>query len=129
MFQNRGGVVKRQFVVDIKGEVNQAGELVLTEDFVWSDGEKTQRIWFIQQHDDHHYSGRAGDVVGEAKGISYGNALNWAYALNLEVDGKSWKVHFDDLMLLQPNGVMLNRAVMSKFGFKLGEVTIAFQKR
>ena len=129
VFQDRSGALKRQFVVDIKGEVNQEGELVLTEDFDWSDGEKSQRIWRIRKQDEHHYTGRADDVIGEAKGVSYGNALNWAYDLNLEVDGKTWQVSFDDWMFLQPDGVMLNRAEMSKFGFKLGEVTIAFQKR
>jgi hypothetical protein len=38
-------------------------------------------------------------------------------------------VSFDDWMYLQADGVLLNRAKMSKFGFTLGEVTIAFQKK
>ena len=129
VFQDRGGALKRQFVVDIKGEVNKDGELVMTEDFVWNDGEISQRIWYIRKQDAHRYSGRAADVVGEAKGAAYGNALNWQYDLNLPVDGKVWQVHFDDWMYLQPDGVLLNRAKMSKFGFTLGEVTIAFQKK
>lgn len=129
VFQDRGGALKRQFVVDIKGEVSADGELVMTEDFVWNDGEKSQRVWRIRQQDAHRYSGRAADVVGEAKGVAYGNALNWQYDLNLPVDGKVWRVSFDDWMYLQPDGVLLNRAKMSKFGFTLGEVTISFQKR
>jgi hypothetical protein len=129
VFQDRSGALKRQFVVDIKGEVNKDGELVMTEDFVWNDGEISQRIWYIRKQDAHRYSGRAADVVGEAKGAAYGNALNWQYDLNLPVDGKVWQVHFDDWMYLQPDGVLLNRAKMSKFGFTLGEVTISFQKK
>ena len=129
VFQDRSGALKRQFVVDIKGEVNKDGELVMTEDFVWNDGEISQRIWRIRKQDAHRYSGRAADVVGEAQGVAYGNALNWQYDLNLPVDGKVWQVHFDDWMYLQPDGVLLNRAKMSKFGFTLGEVTIAFQKK
>lgn len=128
MFQDRGRALKRQFVVDIKGEVNRDGELVLSEDFVWSDGEKSQRVWRIRKTDEHHYVGRADDVVGEARGTAYGNALNWRYDLNLPVDGKLWQVSFDDWMFLQPDGVLLNQAEMSKFGFRLGELTIAFQK-
>ncbi|WP_266096940.1 DUF3833 domain-containing protein [Thiothrix subterranea] len=129
VFQDRSGALKRQFLVNIKGEVNKDGELVMTEDFVWNDGEISQRIWYIRKQDAHRYSGRAADVVGEAKGVAYGNALNWQYDLNLPVDGKVWQVHFDDWMYLQPDGVLLNRAKMSKFGFTLGEVTIVFQKR
>lgn len=129
VFQDRSGALKRQFVVDIKGEVNKDGELVMTENFVWNDGEKSQRIWRIRKQGEHGYSGRAADVVGEAQGAAYGNALNWQYDLNLPVDGKVWQVSFDDWMYLQPDGVLLNRAKMSKFGFTLGEVTIAFQKK
>ena len=129
VFQDRGGALKRQFVVDIQGVIDSNGELVMTEDFVWNDGEKSQRVWRIRKTDEHHYSGRADDVVGEAKGVAYGNALNWAYDLKLPVDGKVWQVSFDDWMYLQADGVLLNRAKMSKFGFTLGEVTISFQKR
>jgi hypothetical protein len=45
------------------------------------------------------------------------------------VDGSTWDVQFDDWMFLMDERVMLNRAVMSKFGIRLGEVTLAFEKR
>ena len=38
-------------------------------------------------------------------------------------------VDFDDWMFLMGDGVMLNRSVMSKWGFRLGEVTLSFYKR
>ena len=128
MFQDRGGTLKRQFVVDINGVIEN-NELVMTEDFVWNDGEKSQRIWRIQRIQSGQYSGRAADVVGQAQGKSAGNALNWQYTLNLPVDGKTWQVNFDDWMFLQPDNVLLNRATMSKLGIRLGEVTIAFSKQ
>jgi hypothetical protein len=31
-------------------------------------------------------------------------------------------------MYLQPDGVLINRATVSKFGFKVGEVTLFFSK-
>jgi hypothetical protein len=37
-------------------------------------------------------------------------------------------VQFDDWMFLIDDKVMLNRAVMSKFGVRLGEVTLSFTK-
>ena len=128
MFQDRGGNLKRQFVVDINGYINDQGMLVLEEDFVWSDGEKSRRVWTISQKNNNHFIGKADDVIGEAKGVSAGNALNWKYDLSLPVDGKTYKVSFDDWMFLQPDGVLLNRAKMSKFGFNLGEVFISFKK-
>ena len=38
-------------------------------------------------------------------------------------------VDFDDWMYLMDERVMLNRAVMSKLGIRLGEVTLSFRRR
>jgi hypothetical protein len=128
MFQDRQGTLKRQFVVDIKGYKNTKGELVLEEDFVWHDGELSKRTWTIKQTGKNHFIGKADDVIGEAIGRSAGNSLNWSYDLKLPVGDKTYVVKFDDWMFLQADGVLLNRAKMSKFGFGLGELFISFKK-
>jgi len=46
----------------------------------------------------------------------------------LPVDGTTYEVQFDDWMYLVDQRVMLNKAVMSKFGIRLGEVTLSFSK-
>lgn len=129
MVQDRAGNLKRQFVVDILGRLDESGNLVLEEDFVWDDGEKSRRVWTIARGEDGRLSGTAADVVGVASGTSGGNALNWRYDLALQLDGSTWVISFDDWMFLQPDDVLLNRAEMSKFGFRVGDVTIAFQKQ
>jgi len=128
IFQGRSGELKRQFTVDIQGLVT-GDELTLREDFAYSDGETQQRIWHIRRIDGHRYEGRADDVVGSAEGAAYGQALNWRYTLRLPYRDKSIDVQFDDWMFLQPGGVLVNRATLSKFGFKVGEVTLFFVKR
>ncbi|HYN39434.1 MAG TPA: DUF3833 domain-containing protein [Rhodospirillales bacterium] len=127
IFEDRFGDLRRQFVVDITGTWD-GRELVLDEDFRYSDGETEERIWRITKLDDHRYEGRAADVVGTATGVSYGNALNWRYDLDLKVGDGTWRVHFDDWMFLQPDGVLINRARVRKWGFEIGEVTIVFSK-
>jgi hypothetical protein len=67
--------------------------------------------------------------VGEAQGETRGNTFHWAYTLNLPVDGRVFEVQFDDWMYLMTDQVMLNKAAMSKFGVRLGEVTLSFVKR
>jgi hypothetical protein len=126
-FADRSGEVKRRFTVNMVGEW-KGNQGTLTEDFDWSDGSRTQRIWHITRIDDHRYVGRADDVKGEASGTAYGNALQWRYTLLLPVDGKTYEVQFDDWMYLMNGEVMLNKSEMRKFGFKLGEVVIAFRK-
>ncbi|MFM1817990.1 MAG: hypothetical protein RL364_850, partial [Pseudomonadota bacterium] len=89
---------------------------------------KDRRIWRLIKQADGRYTGTADDVVGTASGRTVGNAFQWAYTLKLPVDGKVYEVQFDDWMYLVDERVMLNRATMSKFGFRLGEVTLSFQK-
>jgi len=127
-FSNRSGEVVKRFKVVIQGTV-QNDTLTLDEDFSYADGSKSRRVWTIRRLDANRYSGRAGDVVGEATGVTYGNALRWTYVLALEVDGKTYNVDFDDWMYLQDDSVMLNKSVMSKFGLRLGEVILSFRKR
>ena len=127
IFQDRSGKLRRQFNVDIDGRLEQ-GELVLTEDFVYADGERSQRVWRIRRIDEHQYEGRAADVAGIAVGRAYGQTLNWRYDLNLKVGDDTYRVHFDDWMFLLEDGVLVNRAAMSKFGAHLGDVTLFFQR-
>ena len=101
---------------------------MLEEDFVYSDGATERRVWRITHHGQGRYTGRADDVIGEAQGQAAGNALRWAYTLRLPVDGKTYDVQFDDWMWLVDDRVMINKATMSKFGFRLGEVTLSFTK-
>ena len=82
----------------------------------------------FRSRDDNTYTGTAGDVIGVAQGRAFGNALNWSYRMNLKVGDGTWKVAFDDWMFLQPQGVLLNRAVVSKWGIELGQVQLAFSK-
>ncbi len=127
VFQDRSGQVVRRFVVDMQGTWT-GNQGVLDEHFTYSDGSKERRIWRLTKHADGRYSGTADDVVGPASGQAVGNAFYWTYTLRLPVDGKTYDVRFDDWMYLVDERVMLNRATMSKFGVRLGEVTLSFQK-
>ena len=127
IFEDRFGTLRRQFTVDITGTWDGA-ELVLDERFQYADGETDRRVWTIRKTGDHTYEGAADDVAGTASGASYGNALNWRYDMDLKVGDDTWRVRFDDWMFLQPSGVLLNRARVSKWGVTIGTVTLAFMK-
>ena len=127
LFHDRFGQLRRQFEVEIDGRWD--GEtLTLVEDFLYDDGEEEQRIWRIRKTGDHTYEGRADDVIGVARGSGYGNAFYWTYRYDLKVGGSTWTVTFDDWLFLQSDGVLINRAEVTKFGIKLGEVTLVFRK-
>ncbi len=127
IFTDRSGKVARRFTVQMTGTW-QGQEGVLDERFTYSDGKTERRVWRLTDLGNGRWSGRADDVVGEAVGVAAGNALNWRYTLKLPVDDKVYEVQFDDWMYLMDDKVMLNKAVMSKFGIRLGEVTLSFYK-
>lgn len=126
--QGRSGELLRQFVVDINGTMSDENTIVLDEKFRWSDGERSTRIWTISRSADGTYTGTADDVEGSAIGYASGNVLNWRYHLNVKVDDTTWKLFLDDWMFLQQDQVLINRTSMSKFGFHVGDITIAFTK-
>lgn len=127
LFTDRSGKVVRRFVVQMTGTWN-GNQGVLDERFTYSDGKTERRVWRLTDEGGGRWSGRADDVVGVAQGVAAGNTLNWRYTLSLPVDGKVYEVQFDDWMYLMDERVMLNKAVMSKFGVRLGEVTLSFYK-
>jgi len=126
-FRDRAGKVVKRFAVDMRGEWSGASG-TLDERFTYSDGTTQRRVWRLSLGPEGTVTGRADDVVGEARGQMSGNALHWRYTLQQPVDGKVYEVQMDDWMYLQSDRVMLNTATMSKFGFRLGEVVLTFVK-
>jgi len=127
ILQDRSGEVTRSFRVDMVGSW-EGDSGVLEEDFVWSDGETERRVWRFRKLDEHNYIGTAGDVVGEAEGRAFGNALRWRYTLSLPWRDGTIDVHLDDWMWLIQDEILVNRSEIRKFGFRVAELTIFFQK-
>ena len=127
VLQNRSGKVTRQFKADLNGKWD-GSQLILDEVFNWTDGEKQTRQWTINKIDEHNYEGTASDVVGKAKGYSYGPAFKFEYVLLVPVKGKNIKITFDDWIFMQDERVAINRATMTKFGIKVAELTVMFIK-
>ena len=127
ILQNRSGKVTRQFSADLYGKWD-GKQLILDEKFNWSDGEVQTRQWTINKIDEHNYEGTAGDVVGKAKGYSYGPAFKFEYVLLVPVKEKEIKITFDDWIFKQDDRVAINRATMTKFGIKVAELTVMFVK-
>lgn len=126
MVIDRRGRALRRFTVAIEGRVS-GSELVLDESFLFDDGATDQRIWTIACSDDG-LAGRARDVVGTAHGHIDGPALSWRYELMLPVGKHTFRVAFDDLMVMADEETLLSRAVIRKFGLRMAEVIIAFRR-
>ena len=129
IIQDRSGNITKYFDVVMQGkwEGNQG---VLDEVFNYYNSDTPQkRVWKITKIDDKHYQGSAGDIIGQAKGVAYGNAVNWSYEMDVPVDDTSYRLKFDDWMWAMNDNVVINRSYLKKFGLTVAEITIFMQKQ
>ncbi len=127
MVQDYSGEVQRRFTVDITGTF-EGDTLTLDESFVFADGETDQRVWEFERVDEHHWVGTANDVDGQVDARQYGHAFHMRYPLDIDVGGRTLSFIMDDWMYLQPDGRLINRTAMRKFGLTLGEITLVFEQ-
>ena len=127
IFEDRFGNLRRQYVIDIEGR-REGQDLRLTESYVYTDGETGVRNWHIRPLGQHDYEAEADDLIGQAKGTAYGNALNWRYRMDVKAGRGTWRVAFDEWMFLQADGVLINRAFVTRFGLRIGTVSLFFRK-
>jgi hypothetical protein len=67
--------------------------------------------------------------LGTAKGETLGSAVRWNYVMDLDVDGSTYRIRFDDWMWAMNDGVVVNRSYLKKFGFTVAELTLFMQKQ
>ena len=126
-FQDVFGTVRRLFKVEIEGKWD-GKTLTMVEDFVYEDQSTEQRIWVLEKTGGQTWVGRADGVYDQASGEERGNAFNWNYQFDLPTESGSMKVTFNDWMWQLTEDRLLNKAYISRFGVRLGEVIIMFEK-
>lgn len=127
VFLDRFGRLRRQFQIDAEGHFD--GEtLTLVERITYDDGQIEPRTWRLRPVGDHAYDATTDDLVGLARGKIQGSEFALDYRIALDVGGHRVIVRFDDRMFLQPNGLLINRANVIKFGILIGQVTCAFRQ-
>ena len=128
LFIDRFGKVRRQFTVDMEG-IQDGENFILNETFLYDDGEEEFRKWIITKTSNNAYQGTSEDIKGIAKGERSGNAINWHYTLKLKYKDGILNVKFDDWLIMQDEKNVFNKAIMKKFGIRLGEVYLFFTKK
>ncbi|KPQ24058.1 MAG: Protein of unknown function (DUF3833) [Halomonas sp. HL-48] len=127
MVQDYSGEVQRRFTVTIEGSVED-DTLTLDEAFEFADGETDRRVWRFERVDEHRWVGTANDVEGTVEARQYGHAFHMNYPLDVEIGDRTINFTMDDWMYLQPDGRLINRTAMKKFGLTLGEITLVFEQ-
>src|SRR6056297_913722 len=127
MLKDRGGRVTRRFIAEIDASWRD-GVGTLDEQFVFSDGEESKRVWTLRPDGPGRYIGTAGDVVGESPVTVAGNAMFLDYTLRVPYGDGTIDVQIDDRMYLIDDSTLINESVMRKFGFRVGEIVLVIRR-
>ena len=128
VFFGLSGRVERRFTVDMIGRWS-ADRGTLDERFRYDNGETGDRRWNLTFAEDGTFTATADDVEGVAAGAQSGNAAAMRYRLRLPKAGREIVVGMEDWFYLMDDGTLINRARMSKFGLKVGELMVSFRRR
>lgn len=114
---------RREFSVAIVGSLT-GDELTLVEDFTYADGEQDRKTWRLQRTGPGRYSGTREDVEGLAKAWTENGQVRLEYTVKLA----GWRLDFADVLALRADGTLLNRAIVSKWGVRVGRVELVLRK-
>ncbi|MEL7130673.1 MAG: DUF3833 family protein [Pseudomonadota bacterium] len=99
--------------------------LTLVEDFVFDDGEIDQKTWRLKKLPNGEYEGTREDVFGTARGFQVENGFRLEYLIDLPTgEGKTTRVKFRDILVLDGAGEVINNATIGYRGFRVGRVAL-----
>ena len=119
--------VKKSFKVRLTGRWN-GKRLLLREDFTYADGQKDRKTWQFVKTSPTTYLGTREDVVGRAFVRVNGDTARFSYDVYLDGNTRKNRVRFHDKMTLQSNGLLINDAWVSKYGFPVARTHVEFRK-
>lgn len=128
VFEDRTGRVRRRFVADLVGRRDGA-QFVIDEEFRFDDGVVERRQWQFERGAGGDFQATATDVIGLAEGRAEAGGARMRYQFRLVIKGRSVVVDFDDRFYPIDGERIINRATVSKFGVRLGELTILFERQ
>lgn len=126
-FFDRSGRVRRRFDVEMNGKF-EGGVFVLTEDFVYDDGEVQKRVWRVVSNTNGGFQATAPDIIGVAVGKAAGNVITMNYRHAITISGLSVALTFADKLTRLDNETAVSTAVVTKFGVKIGELAISYAR-
>lgn len=117
----------RNFDVKLYGEFD-GKTLKLREDFVFENGETDTKTWVFEKISENKYLGSREDVIGQTEVTIEGNKANFTYLVYLDGKNKKMKVRFHDEMILQSPNKLINNAKVTKWGIKIADTMVEFEK-
>lgn len=127
VFEDRFGRLRRRFEVAMHGSW-QGNVFVLDERFVYDNGRVEQRTWLVKPLPAGRFEATCADCVGVARGESSRDTIHMSYAFRLRLSSRVLTVDFKDRLYRISERMAVNRATVSKWGVRLGELSLFFER-
>ena len=127
IFEDRFGTMRRRFTVAMNGHW-QEQIFLLDETFVYDSGESETRTWRVVPIQHGRFTATCADCIGSASGVCDADSIRMHYKFRLRMNTRSLIVDFDDRIYRMGNGVAVNRATLRKWGVKIGELSLFFER-
>jgi hypothetical protein len=119
---------RRAFDVTLDGSWDGT-TLTLVEVFRYADGENDTKTWKLRKLADGSYEGAREDTVGLARGWIEDGAYRMAYTMAIPKKGGGARhVRFQDVLVEDVHGAILNRARVSYLGLPVASVDLTMQR-
>ncbi|MBV6656201.1 MAG: DUF3833 family protein [Devosiaceae bacterium] len=118
--------VERGFDARLVGTVG-GNTLTVVEDFIFDDGEVQQLTWVFTRTGPFEWSGVRDDTVGTATVVETGTDIRLDYVADVVSRGETTRLGFSDIIYREPGNVIINEAVVTRFGIPIG--TVRFEIR
>ncbi|MEQ1647425.1 MAG: DUF3833 family protein [Hyphomicrobiaceae bacterium] len=127
IFEDRFGRLRRRISVEMHGSWREQ-IFVLEELFAYDTGATEKRTWLVEPLGTGRFKATCPDCVGVALGRCDSDSIVMSYQFRLALSTRVIVVRFDDRIYRTGDGIAINRATMSKWGVKLGELSLFFHR-
>lgn len=126
-FETPFGRIKKLFQADISGQWENE-TFVMNESFSFDDGTKDTRSWELTPLEAGSFRAYCPEMKAPVIGYHDQRMAHLSYQISLPVGRFKLTVKYKDLFVLMNQGLLFNRALVSKWGLPVGRVSIVFAK-
>jgi hypothetical protein len=119
--------IERRFSADLYGTL-RGDTLTVVEDFRYDDGEENRLTWVFRRTGPGTWEGQREDTVGVARGTENGREIRLEYTADFRSGGEVTRLGFRDVIWRRADGVIVNDAVVSRYGIPVGKVRFEIRR-
>lgn len=118
---------ERRFTARLVGSVD-GDRLTVIEDFFYDDGERNRLTWVFNRAGPGRWAGRRDDTVGVAKVLEKGEEIRLSYLADFQSGDRVTRLGFEDVIYFDPDGRIINDAIVTRLGIPVGRVRFEMQR-